>query len=137
MTMAIMRESPIGGAPAPVLLTPRPTLTSTMENPMTKAGKKATTQKQDRPDAHLLEMIRRDHEIWTEWDLLDEKDSRVDALSTESTELEREILVTPAFTADGLAGKRRIVERAELSAWDDLEIIDVIFRLDAERIAAR
>jgi hypothetical protein len=106
---------------------------------MATAAKKANTQKQGRLDAHLLEMIRRNDEVWTEWDLLagaDEADPRIDALSNESAQLEREILATPAFTDAGLAGKRRIVERAELSAWDDLKIIDVIFQLDAERIAA-
>ena len=59
-----------------------------------------------------------------------------DTFSTESADLEREILATPAFTAEALAGERRIVDRAELLEWDDLEIIPVIFRLDAERISA-
>jgi hypothetical protein len=88
-------------------------------------------------DASLIAMTQRLDEIWSEWDRADEDDPRVAAFCDEAGELERTILATPAFTDEGLAGKRRIVERAELSEWDDLEIIDVIFRLDAERIAAR
>jgi hypothetical protein len=58
------------------------------------------------------------------------------ALSDQCCELERKILATPTFTAEGLTGKRRVVERAELDSWDDLGIIETIFALDAERVAA-
>jgi hypothetical protein len=91
------------------------------------------------PDAALIAMVQRHDAIFEEWDRLakvDEDDPRIAPLSTESTELEVRIVATPAFTAQGLDGKRRIVLRAELECWDDLGIIDMIFTLDAERISA-
>jgi hypothetical protein len=81
---------------------------------------------------------RRHDDVWAQWDALveiNEKDPGIDALCEESGDLEREIVVTPAFTAAGLAGKRRIVERSELQECDNLDLIEVILRLDAQRVA--
>ena len=91
------------------------------------------------PDAALVELIQRLDRLWAESDRLvaiDEDDPRCAALCSECAELERRILVTPAYPAAGADGKRRIVERAELTEFDDLDLIGTIFTLDAERIAA-
>ena len=68
--------------------------------------------------------------------VLDVTGAEYDAPCRECAQLERVILLTPAFTATGADGNRRIVERAELTEFDDLDIIGTIFVLDAERIAA-
>jgi hypothetical protein len=91
------------------------------------------------PDAALLAAILRHDALWREWDHLaeaDENDHRIDRLASECCELEKQITATPAFTHAGLAGKRRVVELAELAQWDGLDLIETIFKLDAERIAA-
>jgi hypothetical protein len=91
------------------------------------------------PDATLHEMIARLDGLWAKSDRLaaiDDTGAEYDALCRECGELERVILVTPAFTAAGADGKRRIVERAELTEFDDLDLIGTIFALDAERVAA-
>jgi hypothetical protein len=100
---------------------------------------KASKSKRQNPDAGLIAMIKRHDVLWAEWDRVakvDEDDPRIDAYSSEAVELERKILATPAFTDEGLAGKRRVVERAELVEWDYLGIVDTIFALDADRVAA-
>jgi hypothetical protein len=91
------------------------------------------------PDTTLHEMIARLDRLWGQSDHLAEIDDdgpEYDAICRKCAELERIILVTPAFTAAGAAGKRRVVERAELAEFDDLGLIDIIFALDAERVAA-
>jgi hypothetical protein len=103
---------------------------------MAKAATKRTTQTHD-PDAGLLAMIRRHDELWAAWDSIvkvDEDDPRIDGLSSECWNLERRIVATAAFTSDGLIGKRRVVDRAELE--DDHGIVETIFSLDTERVAA-
>ena len=52
----------------------------------------------------------------------------------EACRLEVKITAMPAFTSEGLAGKRRVVSRAEFD--DDDGIVAAILALDAERIAA-
>src|SRR5262245_42936606 len=91
------------------------------------------------PDASLVELIERLDRLWSESDRLaaiDYTGPGYDAICREFGELERVILVTPAFTEAGASGKRRIVERAELTDFDDLGLISVILALDAERVAA-
>jgi hypothetical protein len=88
------------------------------------------------PDAELMAIIRRHEALWTEWDLADDDDPRIPTFCRECVELERKIVATPAFTADGLDGKRRVAELAELQSWDDLGIVDTIFALDGERVVS-
>jgi hypothetical protein len=107
---------------------------------MSKANKVSqhTTTPARPDDAELLAMIRRHGKLWTEWDRIaniNEEDPRISTFSREAVELERKILATPALTRKGLAGKRRVVQRAEMEAWDDLGIIETIFDIDAERVA--
>jgi hypothetical protein len=78
-------------------------------------------------------------ELWIEWDTIakiDEDDPRMVSLSDRTTELAKRIVVTPVHTAEALDGKRRIVELEELESWDDLGLLEVILKLDAERVAA-
>ena len=80
------------------------------------ANHAAHAQAQDL-NAALIAMVNQHDKLWHEWDRLveeNEDDPRIDAFSGEAVELERKILATPAFTAKGLTGKRRVVERAEL-----------------------
>ncbi|MGA7071776.1 hypothetical protein [Bradyrhizobium sp.] len=88
-------------------------------------------------DAALIAMVQRHDAIFEEWDRLvegDEDDPRIAALSGESCDIERKIVATPAFTQEGLDAKWRVLTRAELEAFDDLGIIDMILTLDAERV---
>ena len=104
---------------------------------MAKAVTKLSTQNEDDSDAGLLAMIQRHDKLWVEWDRLakiNEDDPRIPALSDECAALEPRIIATPAHSQEGLTGKRRVVERGELS--DDFGIIDTMLELDAERIAA-
>jgi hypothetical protein len=91
-------------------------------------------------DAGLLADIERHGRLWTEWDRIvaetGEDDPRIEALSDETTELAKRIVVTPAHTAEGTDGKIRIIELEELESWDDLGLIETILQLDAERVAA-
>jgi hypothetical protein len=90
------------------------------------------------PDATTIELIDHLDRLWVRSDHLAEIDDtgpEYDALCRECAQLERVILVTPIHTEAGAAGKRRIVERAELTEFDDLGLIETIFALDAERIA--
>ena len=104
---------------------------------MAKAAAKLSTQYESDPDAGLLAMITRHDFLWAEWDRVarvNDHDPRVVAIGEECSKLEPRIVATRAFTAAGLSGKRRVVERAELE--DDFGIIETIFDLDEERIAA-
>jgi hypothetical protein len=85
-------------------------------------------------------MVNRHDDLWSEWDRLakvNEDDPRTLAIIEEASELERWIVATPASTPAGLAGKRRVIDRAEMESSDDLGLIETILELDAERIAAR
>ncbi|OKO87706.1 hypothetical protein AC629_12850 [Bradyrhizobium sp. NAS80.1] len=88
-------------------------------------------------------MIKRHDEIWAETDRLSDlaekarslhPGPRYSVLVTEASDLEPRIAATPAFTAAGLTGKRRVIGRAEFD--DDDRIIAAILKLDAERVAA-
>jgi len=94
------------------------------------------------PDAGLLEMVARHDHLWDLTDHLaalgdagTDTAEYIDALA-EAADLERRIAATPAFTPAGLAGKRRMVDRAEMESSDDLGLIETILQLDAERVAA-
>jgi hypothetical protein len=67
---------------------------------------------------------------------INESDPRIPNISAETSQLARRIAVTPAHTAEGRDGKIRVVKLEELESWDDLGLIETIFELDAERIAA-
>jgi hypothetical protein len=91
-------------------------------------------------DAVLLAAIERHSLLWAQWDRIvadgGEDDARIPALSDETTELAKRIVVTPAHTSEGRDGKIRVVKLEELESWDDLGLIETILGLDAERIAA-
>ncbi|AHY52480.1 hypothetical protein [Bradyrhizobium japonicum] len=105
---------------------------------MAQANEHFTTSKQNH-DAALLAMVDQHDALWGEWDRITDfgknEDPRTRALSDECYELERKITATPAFTREGLAGKRRVIRRAEFE--DDSGVIATILELDAERVAAR
>ncbi|HLZ03424.1 MAG TPA: hypothetical protein VKR55_14895 [Bradyrhizobium sp.] len=100
------------------------------------------------PDAELLAMIQRHDQAWSRWGQLakeNEDDPRIDALSDECGKLEPLIVATPASTAEGLTGKRRIVAKVGyagingnpgLACGDLGELVEAILMLDADRIAA-
>jgi hypothetical protein len=77
--------------------------------------------------------------LWAEWDRLakvDEDDPRIPALSTYCADLALVIVTTPACTKEGLDGKMRVIKCEELYPEDDFGLIEMILKLDAERIAA-
>jgi hypothetical protein len=102
--------------------------------PLERTMSKTTKTTQD--DTELLAMIQRHKAAWNEWDQLTEDDPRIDALGELTTDLARLIVVTPAHTPEALEGKRLIIEREQLTEWDDLCLIETIIELDAERVAA-
>ena len=111
----------------------------TLAQETAEATSSEPTSNQPEPtqDAGLNEMIQRHDRLWAEWDRLakiNEDDTRIPAFSEECAALEPRIVATPAHTEQSLIGKRRVAERGDLS--DDFGIIDAIFELDAERIAA-
>jgi hypothetical protein len=94
-------------------------------------------------DANLNAMVERHDALWTLTDRLYAAlgDAGTDTAeyadaNEEAADLERLIAATPAFTPAGLAGKRRMVDRAEMESSDDLGLIETILQLDAERVAA-
>jgi hypothetical protein len=107
-----------------------------MENPMTKAAFDSIT----RLDAGLLAYIDRHDNLWAEWDRIvadtGEDDPRIPALSDETSDLAKRIVVTPAHTVEGRDAKIRIIELEALESRDGLGLIEFILQLDAERIAA-
>lgn len=88
----------------------------------------------------LLADIERHGKLWAEWDRIfaegGEDDPRIPALSDQTTDLAKRIVVTPAHSVEGRDGKIRIAKLEELRSWDDLGLIETILVLDAERIAA-
>jgi hypothetical protein len=74
-------------------------------------------------------MIRRHDDLWQQF--TEETPGRT---GPRSLQLEVKITGMPAFTSEGLAGKRRVVRRAEFD--DDDGIVAAILALDAERVAA-
>lgn len=129
-----------------MLVTPRPVLTQDTVNRRSLLGGLAASAASTTasaapvlPDAELLALVNRHDQLWAEWNRLakvDERDPRIRALSEETSELARQIVVTPAHTAEGLNGKVRVIEVEELESWDDLGLIAEILEHDAERIAA-
>jgi len=85
-------------------------------------------------DAELLTMIKRHELQWTECGRLDEDDPRLDEVSSERVDLAFQIVITPAHTPRGLAGKRRVISLEELE--DNQGFFDWVLARDAERIAA-
>jgi hypothetical protein len=107
-----------------------------METTMIKAELSHITKQLD---ACLLADIERHDNLWAEWDRIaeiDEDDPRIPALSDETIELAKRIVVTPAHAAEGRDGKIRVVDLEKLESWDDLGLIETILRLDLERVAA-
>jgi hypothetical protein len=58
-----------------------------------------------------------------------------DEISDECAELELRIAAMPAYTARGLVAKKRVVKRA-VQLQDENGLLEMILRLDAERVAA-
>jgi hypothetical protein len=91
-------------------------------------------QKQINPDAELIALVRQHDRLWAEWDQTEEGDRRAGELSCACDQIERRVVLMPAFTMHSLAGKRRVLRRA---AFDDLDgAIARILQVDAERVAA-
>ena len=101
---------------------------------MSKAKSASSTLKPN-PDAELLAMIQRHDTLWVEWDRAEEDDPRTSEFCEECCELELRVVATPAFTRQGLQGKRRVAKRAE-QLHDDYGLLDQILQNDAERVAA-
>ena len=107
---------------------------------------RTTITNKDNPDAELLAMIQRHETLWSEWECLaqeHEDDPRISPISEECAELEPRIIATPAHTEAGLAGKKHVIRvtgyagrAGSPGAGDVDELVDVILKLDAARIAA-
>jgi hypothetical protein len=78
---------------------------------MPKAISKSTTHtRRAKADDALLDMIRQHRELYDEYDRIEDRDApRTDELLAKGILLEFEITITPAHTARGLAGKRRVM----------------------------
>jgi hypothetical protein len=85
------------------------------------------------PDDTLLALIERYDAVVMRWNRLSDDDAKTKTLSVETTDLELRILTTPAFTREGLAGKRRVAAAADIE--DDSGLLSAIFLLDAERVS--
>jgi hypothetical protein len=86
------------------------------------------------PDAELITKVRRHDLLWQTWP--PEGGASKEHLD-ETCDLELQILATPAFTRQGLAGKRRVAERAAQFHDDECgQLLEEIMRNDAERVAA-
>jgi len=82
-------------------------------------------------DAELMAMIERHDYLWALWTPWRAESSGGDDIMRECGDLERKILATPVFTAAGLAGKKRVIERAALD--DDDGNVAAVLKADAER----
>lgn len=80
-------------------------------------------------DTDLLALVARHDHLWSQ---LTERAPKT--LIATVCHLEIEIAATPAFTPEGLAGKRRVIERANFH--DDEGVIAAGLRLDAKRVFA-
>jgi hypothetical protein len=85
-------------------------------------------------DAELLTMVERHDHLWALCTPQACENGEANAFMDECLQLEMRIIATPVFTPEGLAGKQRVVEHAELD--DDEAVVAAILRADAERIAA-
>jgi|GEM_PF-3878316 len=101
-----------------------------------------TTTQVRSPDAALFEIIRRHDHAWKLMDDLyasggdDATDTpEYRAASHEAIDLEFEIVLIPAYTRRGLAGKRRVMDQASFE--DNCGFFDWVLERDAERVAAR
>jgi hypothetical protein len=72
-----------------------------------------------------------------------DKDPRVPPMLDEFTELENRIVATPATSREELAAKQRFIRKTKFVTQEDCgetgdigELVSMILRLDAERIAA-
>jgi hypothetical protein len=81
------------------------------------------------PDAQLLALVEEHDRLY---EVCNGEDEVPAELIYELCELERQITARPVFTAAGLAGKTRVVERAEYD--DDDCITREIMRLDHARV---
>jgi len=81
------------------------------------------------PDFHLLEKVAEHDEVWSYCAGDDIDESFVDTMCV----LEIEIASCPAYTAAGLAGKMRVIERA---CFDPpvMQVVKEIMRQDRKRI---
>jgi hypothetical protein len=66
------------------------------------------------PDAELLAMVERHDHLWTLCTPQACESGEANAFMDECLQLEARIIGTPVSTPEGLAGKQRVVERAEL-----------------------
>jgi hypothetical protein len=78
-------------------------------------------------------MVERHDHLWALCTPQACESGEANAFMDECLQLEVPIIGTPAFTPEGLAGKQRVVERAELD--DDEAVVAAILQADAERIA--
>jgi hypothetical protein len=103
---------------------------------MPKAISKSITHtRRAKADDALLDMIRQHRELYDEYDRIEDRDApRTDELLAKGILLEFEITITPAHTARGLAGKRRVMRLAALE--DNQGFFDWVLARDAERVAA-
>ena len=84
------------------------------------------------PDAELLAMVERHDHLWALCTPQACESGEANAFMDECLQLEVWIIARPVFTLEGLAGKQRVVERAELD--DDEAVVAAILRADEERV---
>ena len=84
------------------------------------------------PDAELLAMVERHDHLWALCTPQACESGEANAFMDECLQLEVRIIATPVFTPEGLAGKQRVVERAELD--DGEAVVAAILQADEERV---
>jgi len=84
------------------------------------------------PDAELLAMVERHDHLWALCTPQACESGEANAFMDECLQLEVRIIARPVFTPEGLAGKQRVVERAELD--DGEAVVAAILQADEERV---
>ena len=91
------------------------------------------------PDADLLLLIDRHRRLWGEWDRLhpvDEDHPEIERIWYQVLDAARAVVLTPAFTAAGLDGKREVVRLNEMDTGDVHGLVAFALHMDEHRLAA-
>jgi hypothetical protein len=84
-------------------------------------------------DTDLINLCQRHDVLWAQLNVADEPPGWRE-LSREADEIERRIVGMPAHTRKGLAGKRRVLRRADFDDGDGVIASTLLF--DRERVEA-
>jgi hypothetical protein len=84
-------------------------------------------------DTDLLALCKRHDALWAQLNTAVEPSGWLE-LSREADQIERRVVGIPATTRKGLAGKRRVLRRADFS--DDDGVIESTLLFDRQRVEA-